>query len=83
MCTVRFRNGRVVGNLTPEQEIVAAHVTATTAAFQVLVLLLQREGILERGEFPTALADYMELSKTRLPDTVLALLDDLRQALLD
>lgn len=68
---------------SPELEILTAHMAATTAAFQVLILLLQRNGTLERGEYQEALRDYMEAQKDRHPDTVLAMLDDLRVALLD
>lgn len=69
--------------ISPEQEVLAWHITATTATFQVLVLCLQRNGALERGQFPDALREYMEMSKDRHPDAVLALLHDLRHALMD
>lgn len=72
-----------MSKLSPEHEIIAAHITATTAAFQVLILLLQRNGVLERGEYQEALRDYMEAQKDRHPDTVLAMLNDLRIALSD
>lgn len=72
-----------MSKLSPEHEVIAAHITATTAAFQVLILLMQRNGVLERGEYQSALRDYMEAQKERHPDMVLALLDDLRVALSD
>lgn len=69
--------------LSPEGEVIAAHMAATTAAFQVLVLTLQNNGALDRGEFPEALHVYMEKGRDRLDPMALALLDDLRRALLD
>lgn len=69
--------------LDPEHEVLAAHMAATTAAFQVLVHCLQENGALELGQFPTALAAYMEMAKDRAEPITLALLDDLRQAMLN
>lgn len=71
-------------NLSPDHEIIAAHMAATTAAFQVLVHCLQENGALDRGQVPEALRIYMETVKSRAGNEVeLALLHDLRQALLD
>lgn len=67
---------------SPEHEIIVSHMVATTAAFQCLVLLLQRNGILERGEYQDALDAYIKSQKDKHPDMVLALLDDLRLSLL-
>lgn len=63
------------------ENILVAHMAATTAAFQVLVSCLQHSGALERGHFQTALTDYMEMAKDRTPPETLALLHDLRMAL--
>ena len=70
--------------LSPEHEIIAAHMAATTAAFQVLVHCLQENGALERGQMPEALRVYMEMAKHQRDNGVqLALLNDLRLALMD
>lgn len=70
--------------LTPEQEVIAAHMAATTAAFQVLVHCLQENEALHHGQFPEALRVYMEMTKRRDGNDVeLALLHDLRMALMD
>lgn len=70
--------------LSAEHEIIAAHIAATTAAFQVLVHCLQENGALQRGQVPEAIRVYMETVKHRQGNEVeLALLHDLRQALID
>lgn len=70
--------------LSPEHEVIAAHIAATTAAFQILVMCLQQNGALERGQVPEAIRLYMETTKRRSGnETELALLHDLRQALMD
>lgn len=70
--------------LSAEGEMIAAYGTAMTAAFQVLIMCLQNNGTLERGEFQEALRTYMEISKHEVGnEIVLALLHDLRQRLLD
>jgi len=63
--------------------IMAAHSVATTAAIQCLVICLQNSGALERGEYSETLRLYMEAQKDKAPDSALAILHDLRQALLD
>jgi hypothetical protein len=69
--------------LSQDQEIIAAHMAAMTAAFQVLIHCLQENGALERGQVPEALRVYMEMAKHQKDNEIqLALLDDLRQALL-
>lgn len=72
-----------MSELNPEKEVLVAHITATAAAFQVLVYCLQNNGVLQRGEFPDALRQYMEIAKDRQSDIVLALLHDLREALVN
>lgn len=71
--------------LDPNQEVIAAHIAATTAAFQVLVHCLKETGALEHGQVPEALRAYMEAAAKKREDNEiqLALLNDLRQALLD
>lgn len=69
--------------LSPEGEVLAAHMAATTAAFQVLVSCLQRNGALERGEFQEMLRVYMESVKSTKDPVMLALLHDLRMSLMD
>lgn len=70
--------------LSPNQEIIAAHIAATTAAFQVLILCLQENGALQPGQFPAALLGYMELhAKQKGGEVELALLHDLREALIN
>lgn len=67
-----------------DHEVIAAHMAATTAAVQVLVHCLQENGALDQGQVPEALRVYMEMVKARSGNEVeLALLHDLRQALLD
>ncbi|MGY3588098.1 hypothetical protein [Bradyrhizobium sp. USDA 4350] len=69
---------------SPEVEIIAAYSAAMTAAFQVLVLALQNNGALQRGDFQDRLAAYMEAVKDRSGNEImLALLNDLRQGLMD
>lgn len=74
---------RKPGKLSPEGEVLAAHMAATTAAFQVLVSCLQRNGTLERGEFQEMLGVYMESVKSTKDPVMLALLNDLRMSLID
>lgn len=70
--------------LSPESELIAAYGTAMTAAFQCLVVALQNNGALNRGEFQRVLADYMKIStEERGNDLVINLLRDLQQGLLD
>ncbi|WP_143278953.1 hypothetical protein [Bradyrhizobium sp. C9] len=69
--------------LSPEGEVLAAHIAATTAAFQVLILTLRNNGALDHNEFPEALHMHMEKSRDRLTPMTLALLHDLRRALMD
>jgi hypothetical protein len=70
--------------LSPEHQIIAAHMATTTAAFQVLVHCLQENGALKPGQMPEALGVYMEMAKHRPDNEIqLALLHDLRLALMD
>ncbi|MFG1371504.1 hypothetical protein V5F32_04940 [Xanthobacter oligotrophicus] len=69
--------------LSPEGEVLAAHMAATRAAFQVLISCLQRNGTLERGEYQEMLSAYMESVKSTGDPMMLALMDDLRRSLLD
>ena len=69
--------------LSSEGEVLAAHMAATRAAFQVLISCLQRNGTLERGEYQEMLSVYMESVKRTGDPVMLALLDDLRRSLMD
>lgn len=78
------RRSPVSEKLNPEQEVIAAHMAATTAAFRVLVHCLQENGALKRGQMPAALRVYMEMAKHQRDNELqLALLHDLRSALMD
>lgn len=68
--------------IADHQEVLAAHMAATTAAFQVLVHCLQETGALDQGQVAEALLVYMEMVKSRHGNEIeLALLNDLREAL--
>ena len=72
--------------LTPEGEVIAAYGAATVAAFQVLINCLEERDALLPGQFPDALAVYMEMVKSRkgdISDMTLAVLHDIRMATLD
>lgn len=71
------------GKLTPEGEIIAAHGAAMVAAFQVLINCLEERDALSPGQFPDALAVYMEMVKSNkgnVNDMTLAVLHDIRAA---
>ena len=68
--------------LTPEAAILAAHMAATTAAFQVLVTCLQETGVLQPGQFPELLRIYIDGTKKTADPMMLTLLGDLRKALI-
>ena len=64
--------------LSPEGEVVAA--------FQVLLSCLEENEAVHPGQFPAALAVYMEMVKSRkgdISDMTLAVLHDIRAATLD
>lgn len=70
----------------PEAEAIAAYGAATMAALQVMVMCLQENGALTRGQYPESLRIYMEMTKHREgreSEMTLAILHDLRMALLD
>jgi len=69
--------------LSPEGEAIAAYGTATMVAFKVLVACLQRNGALERGEFAEALRIFTEGAESEVDRMPLAILHDLRMAMLD
>ncbi|MET4481602.1 hypothetical protein [Bradyrhizobium sp. F1.13.3] len=69
--------------LTPEGEVIAAYGAAMVAAFQVLINCLEERDALLPGQFPDALAVYMEMVKSNkgsVSDLTLAVLHDLRAA---
>jgi len=74
------------GKLSPEGEVIAAYGSAMVAAFQVLLNCLEENGAVRPGQFPNALAVYMEMVKSRegdVSDMTLAVLHDIRMATLD
>ena len=73
------------GKLSPEGEVIAAYGAAMIAAFQVLINCLEENDALQPGQFPAALAVYMEMVKSRqgdVSDVTLAVLHDMRMATL-
>jgi hypothetical protein len=64
-------------------DIMTAYSVATTAAIQCLVVCLQNSGALERGDYPETIRLYMEAQKDKAPASSLAILHDLRMALID
>ena len=72
-------------DMTPEAKIVAAHMAATAAAFQVLVTALQEAGALQPGTFPEMLRLYVEGLQQRgnADPMVVTLLGDLQKALIN
>jgi hypothetical protein len=72
--------------LSPEGEVIAAYGAAMVAAFQVLVSCLEENEAVHPGQFPAALAVYMEMVKSNkgdVSDMTLAVLHDIRAATLD
>ena len=72
--------------LSPEGEVIAAYGAAMVAAFQVLVSCLEENEAMRPGQFPAALAVYMEMIKSNkgdVSDMTLAVLHDIRTATLD
>ncbi|MBZ9605867.1 hypothetical protein [Phyllobacterium chamaecytisi] len=69
--------------VSPDREVVAAHMSAVTVAFQMLMVCLQDNGALRPGQYPAALHGYMEMAKDKADPMTLSMLDDLRQALLN
>jgi hypothetical protein len=72
--------------LSPEGEVIAAYGAAMVAAFQVLVSCLEENEAVHPGQFPAALAVYMEVIKSNkggVSDMTLAVLNDIRAATLD
>jgi hypothetical protein len=74
------------GKLSPEGEVIAAYGAAMVAAFPVLLSCLEENEAVQPGQFPAALAVYMEMVKSRKGDVsemTLAVLHDIRAATLD
>jgi hypothetical protein len=73
------------GKLSPEGEVIAAYGAAMVAAFQVFINCLEENDALQPGQFPAALAVYMEMVKStsgNVSDVTLAVLHDMRTATL-
>jgi hypothetical protein len=51
--------------LSPEGEVVIAYGAALVAAFQVLLSCLEENEAVHPGQFPAALAVYMEMVNSR------------------
>jgi hypothetical protein len=64
------------------REVLKAEIEATAAALKVLVLCLERNGLLERGQYPEALREHMETNLGKLSPMAIALLADIRENLL-
>ena len=74
------------GKLTPEGEVIAAYGAGMVTAFQVLINCLEEKDALLPGQFPDALAVYMEMVKSNkgsVSDMTLAVLHDIRAATAD
>ena len=72
----------IMTKLSPDQEVIAAHMAAINAAIQTLVNCLQDNEALQLGQYPSALRAYMQLAKDRADPMTLGLLDDLRKSFL-
>jgi hypothetical protein len=73
------------GKLSPEGQVIAAYGAAMVAAFQVLLSCLEENEAVQPGQFPAALAVYMETAKSNkgdVSDMTLAVLHDIRAAAL-
>lgn len=69
---------------TADGAVIAAHIAATTAAFQTLVFCLEENGSLRHGQMIEALRVYMETVKHRGGNELeLAMLHDLRESLIE
>lgn len=68
-----------------DRQIAAAMQAATMASIQVLVRCLESSGALQRGDYANALLTFMEAAKNdpQSSDVMLALMHELRAALLD
>jgi len=72
--------------LSPAGEVIAAYGAAMVAAFQVLLSCLEENEAIHPGQFPAALAAYMEMIKSNkggVSDLTIAVLNDVRAATLD
>jgi hypothetical protein len=72
--------------LSPEGEVIATYGAAMVAAFQVLLNCLEENEAVQPGQFPAALAVYMEMVKSNqgdVSDKTLAVLHDIRMTALN
>ena len=69
--------------LTPEGEAIAAYGTATMAAIKLLIICLEANGTLQPGEYADAVRAFTEKSAGAAEASVVAILQDLRLALLN
>ncbi|MEW9304529.1 hypothetical protein [Labrys neptuniae] len=65
-----------------DRDVMKSMIEANSAAIEVLVLCLERNGVLERGQYPEALREHMEVNMEKMSPMALALLADIRESLL-
>ena len=63
-------------------EALASYDSAMTAAFQVLIHCLQRNGALKSGQYQEELMRYLEITRDKASPVKTAILEDLRDSLL-
>lgn len=69
--------------LSPEEELILAYGGAASTAVRLLVISLQNNGALKRGQYPDELRWFMETSKDTANEMTLALLHELRVSILN
>lgn len=62
------------------RDIFKAQIEATTAAICILVRCLEKNGMLEPGQYPDALGDHMETDMKAMSPLGLAVLADIRES---
>jgi hypothetical protein len=80
--SILLKAGGSKPKLSPEGEVIAAYGAAMVAAFQILVSCLEENEAVQLGQFPAALAVYVEMIKSNKGD-VSDILNDIRAATLD
>ena len=69
--------------LTPDSEVLDAHMTAHHVALVALVRCLEDNGALRPGQSANALHMSMETGRRELSDVTLAMLHGIREAVLE
>lgn len=67
--------------MTPQDELLAAHIAATRTALQVIVLAMESAGTIDRGDVAALLGAAM--AKRADEPLFVEMLDDMRRSLLD